>query len=55
MPKDGHDSYGLGDTHPIMWESKISRADERRIRSECFISRFIKIQFDKEMSGAVVH
>ena len=55
MPKDGHDFDGLGNAHPALWESKISRADERRIRSECFILRFIKIRFDEEKSGVVVH
>ena len=43
MPKDGNDSDGLGDAHPALWESKLSRAEERRIRSECFIPKFIKI------------
>ena len=54
MPKDGHNSNGLGDAHLALWESKISRADECQIRSECFIPRFIKIRFDEEKSGAVV-
>ena len=54
MPKDGHDSNGLGDAHPALWESKISRVDEHRIRSECFIPRFIKIRFDEEKLGAMV-
>jgi hypothetical protein len=32
MPKGGgEDSDGLGDAHPAMWESKLSKADERRI------------------------
>ena len=54
MPKDGNDSDGLGEAHPALWESKLSRADERRVRSECFILKFIKIYFDEEKSGAVV-
>ena len=54
MPKDGHDFDGLGDAHLALWESKISRADKHQIRSECFISRFIKIRFDEEKLGAVV-
>ena len=54
MPKDGNDSDGLGEAHPALWESKLSRADERRVRLECFILKFIKIHFDEEKSGAVV-
>ena len=54
MPKDGNDSDGLGDAHPALWESKLSKAEEHRIRSECFIPKFIKIRFDEEKSDAVV-
>ena len=54
MPNDGHDSDGLGDAHPTLWEAKLTRVDERQIRSEGFILRFIKIRFDEEKSGAVV-
>ena len=54
MPKDGNDSDGLGEAHPALWDSKLSRADERRVRSEYFILKFIKIRFDEEKSGAVV-
>ena len=54
MPKDGNDSDGLGEAHPALWESKLSRADERRVRLECFILKFIKICFDEENFGAVV-
>ena len=53
MPKDGNDSDGLGEAHPALWESKLSRANECRVRSKCFIPKFIKIWFD-EKSGAVV-
>ena len=54
MPKDENDSDGLSEAHPTLWESKLSRVDERRVRSECFIPKFIKIRFDKEKTGAVV-
>ena len=54
MPKDGNDSDGLGEAHPALWESKLFRAEKRRIKSECFISKFIKIRFDEEKSGVVV-
>ena len=54
MPKDGNDSDGLGEAHPALWESKLSRADEHRVRSECFLPKFVKICFDKEKSRAVV-
>ena len=54
MPKDGNDYDGLGEAHPALWESKLSRVDERRVRSECFILKFIKIWFDEEKSGTVV-
>jgi hypothetical protein len=53
MTKDGHDSDGLGETHPAFWASHLSAADERRIRKECFIPRFIKLRFDENQSGAV--
>jgi hypothetical protein len=53
MTKDGHDSDGLGETHPAFWASHLSAADERRIRKECFISSFIKLRFDENNSGAV--
>jgi hypothetical protein len=56
MPRGGgEDSDGLGDAHPAMWESKLSKADERRIRKECFIPPFVKIQFTERGSGAIVH
>jgi hypothetical protein len=32
MTKDGHDSDGLGETHPAFWASHLSASDERRIR-----------------------
>jgi hypothetical protein len=48
MPKGGgEDSDGLGDAHPATWESKLSRADERRIRQECFIPPFVKVRFSE--------
>jgi hypothetical protein len=53
MTKDGHDSDGLGETHPAFWASHLSAADERRIRKECFIPSFIKLRFDENNSGAV--
>jgi hypothetical protein len=55
MPRGGgEDSDGLGDTHPATWESKLSRADERRIRQECFIPPFVKLRFDEKKSGTIV-
>ena len=39
----------------LLWESKLPRIEERRIRLECFISRFVKLRFDKEKSGVMVH
>ena len=33
MPKDGDDnSDGLGESDPTLWEAKLTKADERRIR-----------------------
>jgi hypothetical protein len=56
MPRgSGEDFDGLGNTHPATWESKLSRADERRIRQECFIPLFVKIRFNEKKSGAIVH
>jgi hypothetical protein len=54
MAKDGNDSDGLGDTHLALWESKLTKADESRIKSECTIPKYIKIQFDEEKSGVMV-
>jgi hypothetical protein len=55
MPKGGsEDSDGLGDAHPAMWESKLSKADERRIRKESFIPPFVKIRFAERGAGALV-
>jgi hypothetical protein len=54
MTKYGNDSDGLGDAHPALWEAKLTKADEHRIRSECFIPKFVKIRFDEAKSGAVV-
>jgi hypothetical protein len=55
MPRGGNeDSDGLGDAHPAMWESKLSKADERRIRKECFIPPFVKIRFAERGSGDIV-
>jgi hypothetical protein len=53
MTKDGHDSDGLGETHPTFWASHLSNADERCLRKECFIPSFIKLRFDENNSGAV--
>jgi hypothetical protein len=47
MTKDGNNSDDLGDTHPSLWEAKLTKADEHRIRSECYILRFVKIGFDE--------
>jgi hypothetical protein len=54
MTKDSNDSGGLDDAHPTLWEAKLTKADERRIRSECYIPKFINIQFDEKKLGAVV-
>jgi hypothetical protein len=54
MPKDGNDYDGLGEAHPTLLKSKLSRAEKHRIRLECFIPKFIKIQFDEEKLGVVV-
>jgi hypothetical protein len=54
MTKDGNDSDDLSDAHPALWEAKLSKADERRIRKECFIPRFVKLRFDEGKSGAIV-
>ena len=54
MTKDGIDSDGLGDSHPALWESKLSAMDEPRVRAECHIPYYMKIHFDTENSGAVV-
>jgi hypothetical protein len=55
MPKGGgEDSDGLGDAHPATWESRLSRADERRIRQECFIPPFVKVRFAERGAGAIV-
>jgi hypothetical protein len=54
MPKDGDDSDGLGEAHPALWKSMLSRADERRVRFECHIQKFVKLRFDEEQSGVVV-
>jgi hypothetical protein len=55
MTKDGNDSDGLGDAHHALWEAKLSKADEHRIKTECYIPRFVKIRFDEERKGAIVH
>ena len=54
MMKDGTDSNGLGDSHPTLWESKLSAMDESQIRAECHIPRYMKIRYDTEKLGAVV-
>jgi hypothetical protein len=54
MTKDGNDSDGLGDAHPALWDAKLTKADEPRIRLECFIPKFVKIRFDTEKKGVVV-
>jgi hypothetical protein len=51
MTKDGNDSDRLGDAHPTFWEAKLTKADEPRIRSECYVPKFVKIQFDTEKKG----
>jgi hypothetical protein len=54
MTKDSNDSDGLGVAHPALWEAKLSKTDERQIRLECYIPKFVKIHFDEAKSGAVV-
>jgi hypothetical protein len=54
MPRGGEDSDGLGDAHPATWESKLTRADERRVRRECFIPPFVSLRFDEKKVGAIV-
>jgi hypothetical protein len=48
MPKDGNDFDGLGVAHHALWEAKLTKADKRRIKSECSILKYIKIRFDEE-------
>ena len=52
--KDGTDSDSLEDSHPALWESKLSAMDEPRTRAEYHIPRYMKIRFDTEKLGAVV-
>ena len=54
MTKDDNNFGGLGETYPALWESKLSKADERLVRSECFIQEYMKILFDEEKSSTVV-
>ena len=55
MANDGTDSDGLRDSHPTLWKSKISAIDEPGIKAECHIPYYMKIHFDTEKLGAVVH
>jgi hypothetical protein len=55
MPKDGNDSDSLGEVHPALCEAHLTNVDENRIRAECFIPKYIKIRFNMEKSGVVVH
>jgi hypothetical protein len=55
MTKDGNDSDDLGETHPSLWVSHLTNANEGRIRAECYIPNFIRIRFDTERSGAMAH
>jgi hypothetical protein len=56
MIKDSNnfDGWVMGDAHPSLWEAKLTKADKHRIRSKCYIPRFVKIRFDEQKSGAVV-
>ena len=54
MTNDSTDSDGLDDSHLALWKSKISTINEPWIRAKCHISRYMKIRFDTEKSGAVV-
>jgi hypothetical protein len=54
MPRGGEDSDGLGDDHPATWESKLTRADERRVRRECFVPPFVSLRFDEKKAGPIV-
>jgi hypothetical protein len=49
-------SDGLGDnTYPALWRPELRKADERRIRQEFSIPRLVKLCFDDEKKGAIVH
>jgi hypothetical protein len=55
MPRDDdNDSNGLGESHLALWEAHLTKADERRIRTKCYILKTIKIHFDEEGKGAMV-
>ena len=55
MPRDGDsDSYGMGESYPTLWVAHLTKADERRVRMECYIPKNVKICFDDESKGAVV-
>ena len=54
MTKDGNDSNRLGNSHPALWESKLTAANKGRIKGECYILCYMKIRFDSEKSGTVV-
>jgi hypothetical protein len=49
-------SDGLGDnTYPSLWWPELTKADERQIKMEFFIPRSVKLHFDDERKGAIVH
>ena len=55
MPQDNEsDLDGMGESSPTLWVAHLTKADERRVRMECYIPKTIKIRFDDEGKGVVV-
>jgi hypothetical protein len=44
----------MGESYPALWVAHLTKADEHRVRMECYIPKTIKIRFDEEGKGVVV-
>jgi hypothetical protein len=49
MPGDKElGSDGMGNTYPALWWPELTKADERRIKIDCYIPKSVKLRFDDE-------
>jgi hypothetical protein len=44
----------MGETYPALSKAHLTKADERRIRLDCYIPKLVKLCFDEEKQGVVV-
>ena len=51
---EGTESDSMGESYPIVWKADLTKADEHRIRLDCYIPKSVKLRFNDGKQDTVV-